>query len=402
MKTIVTCGLKADYNFGSPSILHGVYELLQAVYGNDFQMTNLQIGSVHPLSVADMPFGTYEVKDYSAKKMLLELCGLSSKDNNSLKTALCTVTQADVVMELFGIYFCDSFSPPPWVPLKSTLMIALRFAFPYYAKLHGVRSVKNAASYGPINSKYNRRAARFAAKRVFDFMVSREQKSLSAMQSCGVGKKNICSPDVANLMRYERIKLGDKPVVGISTSHQIVRQWKSAEDYVSCVAALCLHINQSLNADVVLIPNETNPADLYNDIDVSEDIIDKLTLLGGRAELLDVSNMTSSSVKNHIASCEVMVASRYHSCVAALSAGVPLLVLGWHYKYEELLHWYGQDAWLLSEANCNTDLLIKMLDELWLTRGERRAEIAAHYPKVREAVIKAGKVMLGAEVVNNE
>lgn len=71
------------------------------------------------------------------------------------------------------------------------------------------------------------------------------------------------------------------------------------------------------------------------------------------------------------------------------------MVVGWHYKYEELLHWYGQDDWLLSESDCNTSILIDMFDKLWQTREERRAEIVAHYPEVRDAVIAAGKSMLG-------
>ncbi|NLL35521.1 MAG: polysaccharide pyruvyl transferase family protein [Clostridiales bacterium] len=395
MKKIITCGLKVDYNFGSPSILHGMFELLQVVYGNDFEMINLQIGSVLPESVADMSFLTYEVKDYSAKRMLMSLCGFISKYDKYLRHALRLIKKADSVIELFGICFCDDLAPPQWRLLRSHLLIALRFPFSYYAKRKGVRSVKNAASYGPISSKYNQKLARFASKHVFDCMVAREEKSRQVMLSCGVRKSILSAPDIANLMRYKKMKLADRPVVGISTSHQIVRQWRSAEDYVVCIAALCLHINNSFDAEVILIPNETDPTDLYNDIDVSEDIIEKLVSLGGHASILNTSNMTSSDIKNHIASCEVVVASRYHSCVAALSAGVPLMVVGWHYKYEELLHWYGQDDWLLSESDCNTSILIDMFDKLWQTREERRAEIVAHYPEVRDAVIAAGKSMLG-------
>lgn len=395
MKKIITCGLKAEHNFGSPSILHGMFELLQVVYGNDFEMTNFQVGPILPLSVSDMSFPTCEVKGYSAKRMLMSLCGIIPKDDQSMGRAMRMIKRADIVIDLYGICFCDNFSTPPWRLLVSYLLIVLRFPFPYYAKLRGVRSVKNAASYGPISSKHNRKSARFASEHIFDCMVAREEKSRQAMLNCGVRKSILSAPDVANLMRYEKIKLGDKPVVGISTSHQIVRQWRSAENYVACIAALCLHINHSLDVEVILIPNETDPAAVYNDIDVSEEIIEILLSLGGNASILNTSNMTSSDIKNYIASCEVVVASRYHSCVAALSAGVPLMVLGWHYKYEELLLWYGQEDWLLSEADCNTSILIDMFDKLWQTRKERRAEIAAHYTAVKEAIIVAGKSMLG-------
>ena len=100
--------------------------------------------------------------------------------------------------------------------------------------------------------------------------------------------------------------------------------------------------------------------------------------------------MTSTEIKNEIASCEIMVASRCHSCVAALSSGIPTLVIGWHYKYEELLHWYGQVEWLLSHNNCDTKLLIEKFDKLW----EQRDYSRNHCGKIsssKQAIIEVGK-----------
>ena len=101
--------------------------------------------------------------------------------------------------------------------------------------------------------------------------------------------------------------------------------------------------------------------------------------------------MNSTQVKKIIAGCEVLVASRYHSCVAALSSGVPVLVVGWHHKYDELLSLYGQDKWALSTENCTSEKLINAFDSFWESREKERGTIKEKYIDVRKALIEAGK-----------
>lgn len=400
MVHVVTCGLSTNYDLGSPSILHGVYQLLQEIYHDDFEMINLQIGEGTPISVSDMPFQTVFIKGYRAKKFLQALF-LSWKpleeDGQSLGDAFSIIQKADILIDLYGICFCDKLSSTSCPALMIPLYTMLTFPLSCVAKKYHVRSVKNAASYGPAVSDYTRGSARFAARYLFDCMVAREKKSLQVMQELGVRAHMLLAPDVANLMPVFHCEHFERSTVGISTSHQIVRQWRNPEDYVQCIAKLCLHIQRIYNADVLLIPNECNPEYIYSDVEVSEDILELLHEIGGNGKILDVRNRNSTQIKSQIAACEVMVASRYHSCVAALSSGVPLLALGWHYKYEELLHWYGQDQWMLSQEDCDSEKLIAMFDRFWEQKEQCRTEIEANREKVRRAVVEAGKKMLGVD-----
>ncbi len=90
-----------------------------------------------------------------------------------------------------------------------------------------------------------------------------------------------------------------------------------------------------------------------------------------------------------------MVASRYHACVAALSSGVPALVVGWHHKYEELFKYYGQEKWIVSNHDCTISKLLAMYNELWDVRQRERQLIISKYPEVRKKLIQAGKIMFG-------
>ena len=150
-------------------------------------------------------------------------------------------------------------------------MLAIgQFPISFIAKMFGVKSVKCTASYGPIESKMDMISARFSSKHIFNVMVARETES--KMQLEKVTKKNITvSPDLANLMPYTyNSTIKNLKTIGISVSHQIIRQWKSDEKYIDCMVNLIEHINSSTDRKVVLIPNEI--IGTYHDIHVAEEI----------------------------------------------------------------------------------------------------------------------------------
>lgn len=402
MKKIVAYNHVAEYNMGGPSIMHGIYELLREVYPDGFELVNLQHRLPLPEhEIADMPYRTIPIQESRAKDFL-DVYYFNKKipaepGKISLSDAFAIVKDADMVVDLFAIDFCDKFGAETRSPILSSLYTLMNYPLSAAAKKYHVRSGKVSGSFGPMECEFTKRAARFAANHLYDFMIAREHKSQQAMREAGVTKEIPFAPDFANLMPFTRRHPYDHPTVGLSISHQIIRQWKSAEDYISCIAKLCLHIQQDLGADTLLIPNEILPDTVYNDIDVAEDIAELIESMGGSTHILNSQDLTSTEIKNHIAGCEVMVASRYHSCVASLSSCTPLLVVGWHYKYEELMHSYQQDEWLLSEADCDSQKLITTFDRFWAQRAQIRAQLTEIYPQVRQQVISVGRRMLGED-----
>lgn len=402
MKKIVAYNHVAEYNMGGPSIMHGIYELLKEVYPDGFELVNLQQRTPLPThDIADMPFQTIPIQETRAvdflKTYYLNQKIPAQPGKISISDAFAIVKGADIVVDLFAIDFCDKFGKETRPSFLAPLYTKMSYSLSSAAKKYHVRSGKVAASFGPMSCEFTRRAAHYAAEHLYDFMIAREHKSQQAMRATGTKKDIPFSPDIANLMPFTRREKYPRPTVGLSISHQIIRQWKSAEDYVSCIAKLCLHIQNDLHTDTLLIPNEILPDTLYNDIDVAEDIAECLEHMGGSTHVLNSQELTSTEIKNHIAGCELIVSSRYHSCVAALSSCTPLLVVGWHYKYEELMHSYRQDAWLLSEADCDSQKLISTFDMLWEQRAAVRQTLTEVYPQVRAEVIAVGRRMLGEE-----
>lgn len=212
------------------------------------------------------------------------------------------------------------------------------------------------------------------------------------VEQAGISKNILTSPDLANLMPYNRSEDSGDKYISISVSYQIIKQWDSKEAYKVCIANLIKYIKDNLKLKVYLIPNEVLSNTKYHDIHVAKEMH---LLLDNSPDVIipDIKNMSSIEIKSLIAGSQVLIASRYHSCVAGLSSGVPTLVLGWHYKYDELLQLYGQDRWLISCDNCTSDKLINMFETFWLESKKERENIKEKYKEVHKKLIEIGKIM---------
>ncbi|MGI6586242.1 MAG: polysaccharide pyruvyl transferase family protein [Lutisporaceae bacterium] len=394
MIKIITVGVVIENNFGSPSILHGIEELVK-IFHDEYYMTHYQDSKLSNKIVSDMSFNIIKYSGNPKRLIwnaLKDRIGIRIKHTED-KEIIKKIKEADIVMDAFGILFCDNFTRVKYSYYRMVKNCIGRFYMLFIAKLYGKKTVKTPSSFGPMKEKFNWESAKFCCKHLFDVVCARESKSREALiNDAKVKSKILLSPDIANLMKYRKSDDIQNRPVGISVSHQIIRQWGADEAYIDCIVSLCEHIKENHGVQIILIPNELSE-EIYDDMSVAQDIKEACKIKGFDVDISDAINMSSTDLKNCIASCEVLIASRYHSCVAALSSGVPTLVVGWHYKYEELLHWYGQDNWILSNENCTSEKLKSMFDCFWERRENERKVIAEKYSDVYNALIEVGKVI---------
>jgi coenzyme F420 hydrogenase subunit beta len=93
----------------------------------------------------------------------------------------------------------------------------------------------------------------------------------------------------------------------------------------------------------------------------------------------------------------MVVAARYHTVVAALSSGVPVISLSWHDKYRALMRLFGQEAYVADLEALEIARLKQRVDALWAERDAARAEILSHKLVVSEGVAKG--IHLTKEVI---
>ena len=396
-------GFKLSENFGGPSVLHGFRVALEQVAPGT-GIVYYDPVPVDPLAVSDMDFPVREfpytkrirafLKDWALQKFMRRL----PKDANR-RRFWEDYRAADAVVNIYAICFCGNWGVRTVAKKHASRKLCLRRMLEQFlpnlvARLDDKVSVKSTSSYGELCTDAVRTVARWSARWCFTRMVAREEESRHQMRElAGVKKDMPVAPDLANLLPYA-VRVTERPVVGIVTSFQIERKWAGPEEgYLDCMRTLVRHVRDDLGCEVLLIPNQLNGPDGRGDVEVTNDILGDVSDQTG-VSVFDVAGSGACALKSAIATCAVVVSPRYHSCVAALSSGVPLLTLGWHYKYGELMALYGQSSRMLSTERCTAHGLRDEFDRLWTDRDRVRFDLTAKRTEVFTAVLNSVKWML--------
>lgn len=264
------------------------------------------------------------------------------------------------------------------------------------AAMFDVRAVHYTASYGPMHNRWSRMTARRVLGKHCSLVYCREIKSKDLLLGCGVNRqKLLVAPDTGLLMPYKPISIEDRdnysPLIGISVSSQILRHWKASQPYLDIIAQVCDNAIRQWKAQVLLIPNEISSSGKgYGDCGVAKDIMKRLESKAS-ALIFPAERYDGPQLKSAISQCDLLIASRYHSIVAAMSTGVPTVAVGWHHKYEELLSKFNQGDAGLSCDNCNMDALWNLCKNVWARRERIRNTIQECLPAVEREIYQAGE-----------
>jgi len=126
----------------------------------------------------------------------------------------------------------------------------------------------------------------------------------------------------------------------------------------------------------ILPPKESRPDDRY-----------LCRLLADALNSADVAavtdDRTAEELKAMIGACDLMLGSRFHALIAALSSGVPAVAIGWAHKYPELLGEFGMERLVFDHDALAPDALVHAVMQVWDARGDYRAEISKRLPNVK-------------------
>lgn len=387
MPRILLIGGTLHDNFGGPSIVYSLKELL----GDTIPDTEIQVlafwrdSRLESEGYVEIPF---------SPPAFLGRCLTDRFD--PLRRLLELYRWSDVVIDYWGLLFTDAKE-------RSPLMRAL-VGFPMWlGKIMGRPVIKYTADLGPFTSVINRRAARFYLGRL-DLILARSETTRRRLEELGVDTPVEVCPDTGLLLeptpvsRESFAPTDAKHLVGLSVSHVAERK-AGAEEYVATMAALCDHLVEALRADVVLIANEVAPQrPKVDDVRVAREVLKAVSHKDDVTLIADVE--PAQRLKGIIVACDMVIAARYHSVVAALSAGVPAMSLSWHEKYQELMGLFGQGEYVCDLTSLSLEELTERVDTLWSAREAVRQEIVDHLPAVRERIRKGA--LLTRQVIGEQ
>jgi|GEM_PF-804220 len=291
---------------------------------------------------------------------------------------------SDAVVDIRGFSGSDEFGPRPAID---------RFSGYELAAATGNRVVLMPQSWGPFRNPVVRDyVARLI--RLADLVFARERESLAHLGELpGVDiSRVVLAPDIAFHFRGAppdagRTRLaelglvpGDRPLVGITPNMRIVERTEGSggdNTYFKSLVSLGRWFLDHSDAALVLIPHEYTPG-RANDPELCASLANALGAPQRVASL--TGQETAATIKSVIGLLDFVVASRYHSLVAAISTRTPVAVIGWSHKYDELMQRAGLGEWVTDPARRPGAAVEDLLVEAWRQRGEIRTKLEANVP----------------------
>ncbi len=327
-------------------------------------------------------------------------------NNEMLKTYLHT----DLVIDEAGISFSDS---------RGFLLNTYSFACAAIPMLMGVPVVKYSQAMGPFANAYNRLLAKLALPEM-KLVTARGRMTDTYLRSIGVRRQERVYADGAFTMpdapavekRVNKIceTNGFSPMAALSVSSVVERKCRKAGiDYCAIMAEFAVYLNRR-GYQVFLLANaarmhvkKTHNNDLpacdmvagiYHKLQNRENnrrtgpgsgMKEQGQADSARGLIWEPREMDAEEIRAWIGRCEFLVTSRFHAMVFALSKNVPVLLVGWSHKYQEVMEQFGLSEFAADYSDLSLEKLQNRF-EIFLEQQEAiRERICKNLPAVKES-----------------
>lgn len=398
VKKIALIGARLATNLGGPSLLVATRMALSKVFPEaeyilfvpvrDFERDR-KLASRYGVTVA--PF---LLPKYSSLLALIRRWTGVLPGRIPGSDTIKALAEADIIIDIWGIGFSDNLTSDTF---RRCISEGLRFL---PLRLLGKPVVKYTAAFGPFKYRWNKFFGRLYLGHLVDLILARDEISRQDLISLGIRTPILLVPDTAFLLpatgsehsqKYAAWR-GERTLIGLSVSYQARKRTVGKTGFVEIMTRFVGHLIKKYESRVVIIPNEISKT-ARDDVRIAREIKDRVG--NDDCDILDAELLTAQEIKGVINECDVVVATRYHTIVASLSLGIPLLAIGWHHKYEEVLDLFGQKENLCNIKELSLEKLVERYETLWKNREEVAREIESYYPEIEE------RIRGGAEEVFN-
>jgi polysaccharide pyruvyl transferase WcaK-like protein len=274
------------------------------------------------------------------------------------------------------------------------------------AWLLGTPIVKLSQAVGPFNKPINRALARFMLPKC-RMVWARGGQTRRFLEQSGFPGLTMAQADdiafnhrdayaltdeggealVAGLGRIAALRPDVRGVVGICPSSVVaVQSARQGGDYEAVLTDLITSLARD-GLLVVLFPNATRAVDAVaqrnNDLPLLRRLRDASEGAALPAPVVFDFDINATGIKRVIAATDIVLVSRFHAMVGALSLGVPAAVLGWSHKYEEVMARFGLEGNVMDYKRLDRAALLERVSMVFDQRGRMRDSILEHLPAVK-------------------
>lgn len=296
--------------------------------------------------------------------------------------------ETDLVVDEAGISFVDS---------RGFVMNTYAFVCAAVPLLVGTPVVKYSQALGTFQNPYNRFLARWILPKL-KLICARGQKTFDNLAGIGIHDNvKLCAdgaftmPDDPDWTKKvnERIaqdKFYEKDVVGISISSVVKKKCdKLGIDYQGVMAEFIQYLD-GRGYGVFLLANAArinSEKPRNNDLLVGDAIYESLpdrTNVRWYHEEMD-----AEEIREFISHFRFLVASRFHAMIGSLEKKVPVLLIGWSHKYQEVLDMFGLGQYAADFSKLSLEELEKSFENFEKDEALIRQKLDSHLEKVLES-----------------
>jgi polysaccharide pyruvyl transferase WcaK-like protein len=286
---------------------------------------------------------------------------------------LKAIVSSDIVIDISGFALTDK------RPLHRRVVFVAEILT---AKIFGKPFVVFTQAVGPFKQLSTRLLAQFGLPRA-KLVCARGESTVEHLESLDIPKKTrvircadsaylfSCSGNASPQKLITRTPDG-QPVIGVVPNTNVFDRAKTqngVNSYTALLAATIDHSIEVLNARVVFICHEHYEGRKDDQWLANEAV--RHAKHGASVQIIS-GNHTAAELKSAIGEVDLLIASRFHSLVAANSLAVPSIALAWAHKYHELFDEAGIPELVFDGEDLVVSEFLPILDRAW----NRRSEIA--------------------------
>ncbi|MEJ2619461.1 MAG: polysaccharide pyruvyl transferase family protein [Candidatus Thiodiazotropha sp.] len=329
---------------------------------------NISIYSATPLSIVTLlfPFSIlYGICKFPLLNKLLKL----------FPSAIKALDTSDLLLDLAGVAFIDG--REKFLPYN---VLTLAPAFILKTPV-----IKLSQALGPFDNRFNRMLAVPTLKRCQQIF-ARGQGTHQNLKSIGLhnlfptpvsdvaflhqAKYSLTDENLDKVSQLsEKLRNETKRVIGICPSSVLAAKLHDGNShYIESLIELCNNLI-SQGFTILLFPNATRADQEVklrnNDLPVIKLIHDRLIAdnLQSQSVIYSVSfDINTNGIKQLMQSCKIVLVSRFHAMIAALSSQQPVIVIGWSHKYQEVMETFELGESVYDFSQIEMDKLISAIN----------------------------------------
>ncbi len=276
--------------------------------------------------------------------------------------------------------------------------------------LMGTPLVQLPQTYGPYRSRLSRSVARFILGNS-TMVYSRDYKGVGEVRRLlgvsGRSEKVQFCHDVGFVLDPEKPEgiavegpgfdgaEGASAVVGFNVSGLLYMGGYTRDNMFGLRLDYRLLVREAIDflisrkrAHVVLIPHVFGGSEHpESDAEACRKVYDELKPVYGKSISLVCGEYGPAGIKHIIGMCGFFIGSRMHSCIAALSQGVPAVAIAYSEKFKGVMETVGAGSSVADPCSLDSDGVLGVIEKAFEERADMSAALKAGMPGVRENVL---------------